>query len=185
MNSFAIVVGFMGLVLWATLAAIYLTIEAQRDNNAELVDAFRVRAFIAGVITAALGLAGLLLSPSEAPILWHGMLDHALWAVAVTMVIGLCTAAALFFRRFRIARVLIVMETGALIGTWGLSQIPYLVPADLTVTGAASPPTTMKAFLISALVGMFILIPSLWFLLYTFKAQERLPPVREKQLEEA
>jgi cytochrome bd ubiquinol oxidase subunit II len=185
LTPFAIVIGLMGVALCATLAAIYLTVEAQNENKAELADIFRVRGFIAGGVTAALGLVGLILAPSEAPIIWHGMLDHALWAVAVTMVIGLGTAAALFFRHFKIARMLIVLETGALIGTWGLSQIPYIVPPDLTLTGAASPPTTMRAFFFSALVGMFILIPSLWFLLYVFKIEEHLPPVHEKQLEES
>jgi cytochrome d ubiquinol oxidase subunit II len=185
LTPFAIVVGCMGVALCATLAAVYLTVEAQKEKREDLADVFRIRAFIAGGVTAVLGLVGLILSPSQAPVIWHGMLDHALWAVAVTMVIGLCTAVALFLRRFTIARVLVVMETGALIGTWGLSQIPYIVPPDLTVTGAASPPTTMWDFFISALVGMFILIPSLWFLMYVFKAEERLPPVREKQLEEA
>ncbi|HJT59566.1 MAG TPA: cytochrome d ubiquinol oxidase subunit II [Ktedonobacteraceae bacterium] len=185
LTPFAIVIGLMGMALCATLAAVYLTVEAKKEKKEELADAFRVRAFIAGGITAVLGLVGLILAPRDAPIIWHGMLDHALWAVAVTMVIGLCTATALFLRRFKIARVLIVLETGALIGTWGLSQIPYIVPPDLTVTGAASPPTTMRDFFISALVGMFILIPSLWFLMHVFKVEERLPPVHEKQLEEA
>jgi cytochrome d ubiquinol oxidase subunit II len=185
LTPFAIVIGLMGVALCATLAAIYLTVEAQNEKNAELADVFRVRAFITGGVTAVLGLVGLILAPSEAPIIWHGMLDHALWAVAVTMVIGLCTAAALFLRHFKIARILIVLMTGALIGTWGLSQIPYIVPPDLTITGTASPPITMRDFFISALVGMFILIPSLWFLLYVFKIEERLPPVREKQLEES
>jgi cytochrome bd ubiquinol oxidase subunit II len=185
LTPFAIVVGCMGIALCATLAAVYLTVEAQKEKREDLADAFRMRAFIAGGVTAVLGLLGLILSPSEAPMIWHGMLDHALWAVAVTMVIGLSTAGALFLRRFTIARVLIVLETGGLIGTWGLSQIPYIVPPDLTVTGAASPPTTMRAFFICALIGMFILIPSLWFLMHVFKVEERVPPVREKQLEEA
>src|SRR5258706_9069230 len=42
LTPFAIVVGFMGLAPCATLAAVYLTVEAQRGQNAELVDAFRV-----------------------------------------------------------------------------------------------------------------------------------------------
>ena len=182
---FALTVGAMAISLCAVIAAVYLTVEAQTAKNTELMEAFRKRAFIAGTFTAVFGLLGLILAPSEAPILWQGMLDHAIWAVIVTMLIGIGAAAALFFRRYKIARVLIVMETGALLGTWGLSQIPYLVPPDVTVTSAASPPTTIIEFLVSAIAGMLLLLPSLWFLFYIFKSQGlRTPPVHEKHLEE-
>src|SRR5437667_6801087 len=91
LTPFALVIGAMALALCATIAPIYLTVEAQRAKNAKLVNAFRTRAFTGGGFLAALGLAGLALAPSEAPLLWRGMLDHALWAVVVTMLIGLAT----------------------------------------------------------------------------------------------
>jgi cytochrome bd ubiquinol oxidase subunit II len=99
----------------------------------------------------------------------------------VTMLIGLATAAALFFRRFRLARMLIVLETGAFLGTWGLAQLPYIIPPELTVMNAASPPTTLRAFFFTALIGMLVLIPSVWFLFYVFKTQQPVPPVHEKE----
>src|SRR5712691_5740204 len=76
-----------------------------------MMEAFRLRTFIAGAVTALLGLLGLYFASIEAPVIWHGMLNHGLWAVAITMLIGIATAAALFFRRYRLARVLIAMET--------------------------------------------------------------------------
>ncbi len=185
LTPFAIIVGLMGLAICATLAAVYLTVEAEQQQKPELIEAFRIRALLAGGVTAVLAAIALALSPFEAPIIWNGMLDHALWAVAVTMVIGLATAAALFYRRFRLARALVVLMTAGIIGTWGLSQLPYVVPPDLTITGAASPQAMMQAFFISALVGMFILIPSIWLLLHVFKVEEKLPPVHEKGLEKS
>ena len=182
LTPFALVIGAMALALCATIAPIYLTVEAQRAKNAKLVNAFRTRAFTGGGFLAALGLAGLALAPSEAPLLWHGMLDHALWAVVVTMLIGLATAAALFFKRFRLARALIALEIGAFLGTWGLAQLPYIIPPDLTLTNAASPPATLWAFFITALIGMLVLIPSLWFLFHVFKEQQPVPPVHEKEV---
>ncbi len=184
LTPFALTIGVMGLALCATIAPIYLTVEAQKAKNERLANTFRTRAFIAGGILAALGILGLALSPSEAPLLWRGMLDHALWAVIVTILIGIATGAALFLRRYQLARILIILETGALLGTWGLAQLPYIVPPDLTLTNAASPPTTLREFFISALIGMLVLIPSLWFLFHVFKAQETIPPVHEKEVEE-
>jgi cytochrome d ubiquinol oxidase subunit II len=184
LTPFALVIGAMALALCATIAPIYLTVEAQRAKNEKLVNTFRTRAFIGGSFMAALGIVGLALAPSEAPLLWRGMLDHALWAVAVTMLIGLATAAALFFRRFRLARVLIALETGAFLGSWGLAQLPYVIPPDLTLANTASPPGTLRAFFITALIGMLVLIPSIWFLFHVFKEQQPVPPVHEKEVQQ-
>ncbi|GCE22530.1 hypothetical protein [Dictyobacter kobayashii] len=52
----------------------------------------------------------------------------------------------------------------------------------MTVVGAASPPTTLQQFFICALIGMLVLIPSLWFLFHVFKAQDIVPPVHEKEV---
>lgn len=148
------------------------------------MEAFRIRGLIAGGVMAALGAVGIALSPWEAPILWRGMIGHAIWAVAITVLLGLATAAALFYRRYRLARIAMIFETGALLGTWGLAQIPYIIPPDLTVTNTASPPTTLTELFISALIGMSMLIPSFWFLFHVFKGTHIIPPVREKEVKE-
>lgn len=184
LTPFAIVVGLMAIALCATISAVYLTVEAQAIHKQKLVESFRWRALFAGACMAILGLVGLILSPSEAPILWQGMLDHAIWAVVVTLLIGIATAATLVFRRFRFSRILMIMQTGALIGTWGLAQLPYIVPPSLTVTSAASPPLTLLELFISALVGMSMLIPALWFLFHVFKGLNVVPPVREKEVQD-
>jgi cytochrome d ubiquinol oxidase subunit II len=183
LTPFAIVVGLMGIALCATLAAVYLTVEAQGHNRMDLAQSFRLRACIAGFIMAVLGLIGLILAPSEAPILWHGMLDHALWALALAILLGLATAGALFFQHYRQARVLMILDTGAILGTWGLAQLPYLVPPDVTVNSAASPPLTMTELFVCASVGMAILIPALWLLFHVFKGANVIPPAHEKEIE--
>jgi cytochrome d ubiquinol oxidase subunit II len=185
LTPFAIIVGLMAVSVCASIAAVYLTVEAEAGKNKELEDAYRTRAFIAGSITALLGIVAIALSPTEASYLWTGMLNHGLWAVAITILLGLGTAAALYYRRFRMARVLVVMSVGGLLGSWGVSQIPYIIPPSLTVTSAASPPSTMLAFLISAIVGMTVLIPSMWLLFHVFKGKNPAPRVHDKALEES
>ena len=105
-------------------SAIYLTVEASQSHDAEFIGVFRLRALLAGAITAALGVLGLILAPSEP--LFYGMLDHALPAIIVTMLIGLGTAAALWWKYYHLARLLIILTTAGMLGTWGLSQMPYL-----------------------------------------------------------
>ncbi len=68
-----------------------------------------------------------------------------------------------------IARVLIVAETAFILGSWGVSQIPYLIPPDVTVDAGAGAPSTLLLLLIGIIIGMAIVLPSMWFLFYIFK----------------
>src|SRR5216117_1319836 len=62
LTPFALTIGAMALTLCVTIAAIYLTLEATSRGDTELAEAFRKRGLIAGALTAALGLLGLLLA---------------------------------------------------------------------------------------------------------------------------
>jgi hypothetical protein len=86
----------MAVALCTTLAAIYLAVEARVDKDEALAESYRWRAIIAGALTAILGTLGLALAPSEAPLLWQGMLIRAVPVVIATMVIGLAAAVAVF-----------------------------------------------------------------------------------------
>jgi cytochrome d ubiquinol oxidase subunit II len=173
LTPFALTIGFMAITLCATLAAIYLTVEATNEGERELAEGFRWRGLFAGAVTATLGALGLLLSVSEAPILWQGMLAHAFPLVLATMLIGLAAAATLFCRHYQIARGLIVAETAFLLGSWGVSQIPYLIPPDVTVESAAGVPGTLFLLLIGIILGMLITLPSIYYLFRVFKLNNR------------
>lgn len=179
-SPFAIMIGLMAVALCSVISAVYLTIEAQQSGDVQLAEAFRRRAIVAGAITAVLGALGLLISQSEAPLLWNGMLAHAIPAVIVTMLVGLATAAALFTRRYRIARVLVVVETAGLLGSWGLSQLPYLIPPDLTVTNTANSPAVLQFMLIGTIIGLALLLPSLYYLFSVFKLPYPAPGMQKK-----
>lgn len=185
LSPFAIIVGLLAIALCTALAAVYLAAQAQRYEREKLADIFRMRAFIAGGVTAVLGIVGIALMPSQAPILWSGLFSrtYAIWAVGVTILLGLATAAALYFKKRILARILVDLDVAAMLGSWGLAQVPYIVPPDLTVANAASPPATMKDFMLSAILGLLILLPSLWFLFHVFEGQNPVPPVHEKEVE--
>jgi cytochrome d ubiquinol oxidase subunit II len=179
-TPFALTIGALALSLCAVLAAVNLITEAQNINDAELVEAFRRRAMIAGAITLVLDGVAFILSPFEAPLLWNGMLDHALPLVIATGLIGLGAAISLLLRRYRLARVLAFTVTAFIFASWGLSQFPYLVPVAVTISNAASPPATLLALLIGTSVGMALLLPSLWFLFHVFKGKHPALNVEEK-----
>jgi len=182
-TPFALTIGALALSLCAVLAAVNLIIEAQHNNDAELVEAFRRRAMIAGAITLVLDAVAFILSPFQAPLLWHGLLDHALPLAIATALIGLGAATSLFLRRYRLARVLAFTTTALIFASWGLSQFPYLVPVAVTINTAASPPSTLLALLISTSIGMALLLPSLWFLFHVFRGKHPALNVQEQAAE--
>jgi len=183
LTPFAIIVGLMALSVSATIAAVYLTVEAKQKDDDDLAGIFRSRAFMSGSAAAVLGIIALLLAPTEAAPIWGGMLNHALWAVGVTIVLGAITAWLLFTRRYQLARIFVVLDVGSFLGTWGLAQLPYIIPPNLTIPQTASPPTTLWEFLVSAIAGLSVLIPSMWFLFHVFKGQPPQQPVHEESVE--
>jgi cytochrome bd ubiquinol oxidase subunit II len=180
-TPFALTIGALALTLCAVLAAVNLIVAAQKSNDAELVEAFRRRAMIAGAITLVLDAIAFILSPFEAPLLWNGLLAHALPLAIATGLIGGGAAASLFLKRYRLARVLAITGTAFIFASWGLSQFPYLIPVAVTINNAASPPATLLALLIGTSIGMALLLPSLWFLFHVFRGKNPVPLVEEKE----
>ena len=178
-TPFALTIGAMAVSLCASLAAVYLSVEAHNDRDEVLTETYRLRAIIAGAVTAVLGALGLLLSQSEAPILWQGLITRAWPVVIATMLIGLATAAALFYRRYSLARFLIILETAFLLGSWGLSQYPYIIPPHVTIENAANEPQVIVILLISIGIGMVLLLPSLYYLFSIFKLPTPAPGKEE------
>src|SRR2546421_8779204 len=179
-TPFALTIGALALSLCAVLAAVNLIVEAQNSNEPELVEAFRRRAIIAGAITLALDVVAFILSPFQAPLLWHGALDHALPLIIATALIGLGAATSLLLRRYRLARFLTFTVTAFIFASWGLSQFPYLIPVAVTISNASSPPSTLLALLIGTLIGMALLLPSLWLLFHVFRGKHPALDVQEK-----
>jgi cytochrome d ubiquinol oxidase subunit II len=153
-------------------------------HDEQLAEEYRLRALIAGGITAVLGLLGLLLSISEAPILWQGMLNHGLPVVIATMIIGLFTAIALFMQRYQLARVLIIAETAFMLGAWGLAQFPYIIPPHATIDNASNDPAVISILLVCLAIGMIIVIPSLYYLFSVFKLSYPVPGLRKDVAED-
>jgi cytochrome d ubiquinol oxidase subunit II len=131
---FACVSGAVVLSLCALLAAVYLTVKAEDARDAELTDLFRRRAIAAEIVTALLTTLGLILAPSESPILWNGMTAWAITMLLIAILFWLLAVACLVARYYRRARVRIILETAFLLGCWGVAQWPYLLPPDVTVS---------------------------------------------------
>jgi cytochrome d ubiquinol oxidase subunit II len=175
LQPFPIAIGLFALALCALLAATYLTVEVE---DSALRDDFRRRALGAGVAVGALALVAFLLSGSGAPRVraalaerpWSWPFHAATGAAAVTAL------AALYARRFRLARAAVAAQTVLIILGWGLAQMPYLIVPDLTLAAASASARTQRLLLIALAAGLPVLAPSLWLLFRVFKSARNQRP---------
>ena len=169
LTPFAFGVGVLTVTLFAFLAAVFLTLETR---DPDLVEDFRRRALGAGVAVFLAAAAVLLLSFRGAPLMTAGLVGSS-WALPLHLATAVSAAgvfAALWSRRFRIARVLAGLQVSCIFWGWTASQYPYLVPPDLTVESSAAPEITLRITLWALAGGALVLAPSLIYLFRVFKS---------------
>lgn len=169
LTPFAFSVGLLALVLFAFLAAVFLTLET---HDPELCEDFRRRAIGAGVAVFFASALVLLLSHSAAPLVRAGLVSSP-WALPLHLATGITAVgvlAALWYRRFRLARIGVGLQVSLIFWGWPMAQYPLLVPPDLTIERAAAPDATLRLVLIALAAGGVVLLPCLWYLFRIFKA---------------
>jgi cytochrome bd ubiquinol oxidase subunit II len=175
---FPISVGLFALALFAFLAAVYLTVEAEGDR--ELAADFRRRALFSGLACGVLALTSFLLSAEGAPRVHAGLsIRRWSWPLhGVTALVAVAALIAILGQRDRLARVLAAAQVGLVVLGWGASQYPYLMVPDLTLWSASAPPATLTLLLAVLGVGALVLFPSLLLLFRVFKARNLSTPLR-------
>ena len=178
LTPFAFSVGLLTLTLFAFLAAVFLTLETR---DPELCEDFRRRALGTGVAVFFASALVLVLSHRAAPLVRTGLMASP-WAVPLhlaTAVTAIGVLAALWFRRFRLARIGVGLQVSLIFWGWAIAQYPFLVPPDLTIARTVAPATTLRAVLIAGAAGGALLLPSLLYLFQIFKSVPADPGARE------
>jgi len=168
--AFPIAVGLLAVALFAFLAAVYLTVEAR---DPALREDFRRRALVAAGVVFLVAFGALGLSLREVPPVGRGLTTGP-GAVALHVSTGaaaLAAIAALWWRRFRLARLAAAAQVTLIVWGWALAQYPYLVPPDLTIRDAAAPRIILVLVLWALVAGGLVLFPSLVYLLRVFKRE--------------
>jgi len=166
---FPIMIGVFTVALFAFLAAVYLTWEAE----GALRESFRGKALAAALAVAAL--AGLCfgLSSHEAPILDRG-LSGRWWSLPLQASVAISALGAIFClwrRHLQAARVFAILQVTLIVLGWAFSQYPFLIFPELRLEEAAASPAMLRAVLAALLVGMVILFPSFVYLFRIFKQE--------------
>jgi len=170
LKPFPVAVGIFSLALFAFLAAVYLAVEAPEGP---LREDFRRRALLSGIAVGVFALvAALLGGPATGQFRDRLMGSPWSWPLQIaTGVAALGAFATLWFRRYRVARVLAAAQVALIVLGWGLAQRPNLLGADLTIYGSAAPDEALRPVLIALAAGAVVLLPSLWWLFRVFKSE--------------
>ncbi len=177
LKPFPLSVGLFALIAFAFLAAVYLTLEARER---ELQEEFRRRALASGGALLLGAVAALLFSLNGAPRVRDGLI-FAAWALPLhllTAAAAITALAALWVRRWRVARAAAVMQVSLILWGWALSQYPYILPPDLSIASAAAPRATLRLVLGAVALGAVVLLPSLYYLFRVFKGSRQSSVVR-------
>ena len=166
---FPFAVGMFVLVLFAYLAAVYLTLET---DDPVLQDDFRARAIGAGIVAGVLALLVFLLSGEGAPRVRSGLTasSYAIPLHVVTGGLALWAFAALWKRQYVQARIAAIGQVSLILWGWALAQFPCIVVPDVTLDSASAPPATLRLLLIALFAGSVLLFPSMFYLFRIFKS---------------
>ena len=164
LTPFSVSVGAFALALFAYLAAVYLTLEA---DDAEEGAAFRTRALLSGVAVGVLAAVVLLLATPDV----RTALLASAWAVPLHVATGASALAAfafLWLRRYEFARLAAAAQVLFILWGWALAQYPYAIRPHLTL-GDAAAPANVQVLLLQVLgIGAVVLVPSLLYLFGIF-----------------
>ncbi len=172
LTMFGVGVGLMALALFSFLAAVYLTVETE---GTPLQNDFRTRALWSAAAVFVLAFGVLALSWRAAPMVRQGLMAGSL-ALPVHIVTGISAVtaiAALWTRRFKLARAAAAAQVTFILWGWAAAQYPYLLPPTLTIEAAAAPSRTLGLVLWALAAGACVLFPSLFYLFRIFKMQRQ------------
>jgi cytochrome bd ubiquinol oxidase subunit II len=171
LTPFALACGAFALGLFAFLAATYMTIDTR--DKPELQNDFRLRALWSGLALAPVAWVVFETSQAGAPEMYHGLTRW--WEPVLLMWTSACAVtalAALWWRRFAVARVAAIGQVTLILVGWALAQYPNLLTPDVTVHNAAAPERTLRLLVMALGFGALLLLPSLAYLFYLFKSRE-------------
>ncbi len=160
----SVVGGVLAVLTSAFLAAVFLTAEAARQGNLELVAACRRRALGAGVVTGLAALAGIVPLDHDAPRLFDRLTGRALPVVLLSAAAGLASLVLLSRDRPKSARIAAVVAVASVVAGWGFAQYPWiLVEAARIDDVAGARPTLWSLIGVFALAAVTVL-PALAYL---------------------
>ena len=160
-NPTSLLTGALFVVVSAYLAAVYLTMDSERDGEPGMRSYFLRRAQAAAVTSGALAAATLaVLHTTARPVFSELLTGRALPLVVISVLAGLAVLIMLARDISKAVRPTAVVAVAAVIVGWALAQYPELLPPGLTIGQAAAPAGTEATELVVVGLIAVLVIPS-------------------------
>jgi len=163
----------LAVLVVSFVAAVFLTAEARRRDDAELASWFGRRARVTAFAAGAVALGGIAVLHADAPRLFSGLITRALPLVILSGLCGLTALVLLGRLAPRLLQLLAVTAAGAIVAGWGVAQYPYLLGTHLPIGVAAAPGPTLVALTVVAAAALVLVAPSI-ALLFVLQQRGRL-----------
>ncbi len=168
-NPTSVLGGVLAVGSCAYLAAAYLCADAQRLAGPQVVDGYRRRALVTGLVVGAVALGGIAILHADASALFHGLTHRALPLVIGSALAGVASLVLLALRRYLLVRLTSALAVTTVLWGWALAQYPHLLPPSTDYTFAQADRPVLVATLTVTGVGAAVLLPSLAWLLVLFQ----------------
>ncbi|WP_224982418.1 cytochrome d ubiquinol oxidase subunit II [Geomonas agri] len=175
LNPFTLMGGVIGLCICAYLAPVYMTVRVK----GALQEDFRNASIAAGVVLGVTTAVMIPLALQTAPEFSHRLLGSwPMLCVGLAVLAGVATQLALLLRHYRFAQLMTGATVVFTLAGFAAALHPDLIIQEMPLRSAAAPRTTLIAYLTVLPIGAAILVPSLWFLYWTFRGEpaSELPP---------
>jgi cytochrome bd ubiquinol oxidase subunit II len=170
-NPTSVLGGVLAVGSCAYLAAAYLCRDAQRLAGPQVVDGYRRRALVTGLVVGAVALGGIAVLHADASALFQGLTHRALPLVISSALAGVASLVLLALRRYLLVRLTAALAVTAILWGWAVAQYPHLLPPNTDYRLAQADRPVLVATLVVTGIGAAVLLPSLAWLLVLFQRQ--------------
>lgn len=175
LNLFTLMGGVVGVAICAYLAPVYMTVRVQ----GALQEDFRNAAILSGIALGVLTALMIPLAMYQAPLFSQRLLGSwPMLFVVLAVMAGVSTQFLLLLKRYFAAQLTAGCTVALTLAGFAAALHPDLLIGQLSLRAAAAPRETLVAYLTVLPIGALILVPSLFFLYWTFRGEPapQLPP---------
>lgn len=175
LNVFCIAMGVFSTCLFAYIAAVFLTSEAQTELGQSRYRRLSQRAML---FTAAAAVLLFVAAEAQAHSLWDEFLRSNLSIICLIAACLLVPAVIYYLHKHKVValRIAIGAQVTAILAGWFAIQYPVLIHVKngehLTFYNTHAPDATLTQLLIALIVGLLLVVPAFIYLFRVFKVKK-------------